>query len=391
MAFFKYIFLILVFYSTVAFSQNVIKHKVKSGESIYSLAKKYDVKVAAIYELNPKLKGTVLGLNAVVSIPNSKSVKEEKTPKIEKTAIAVEAKKEEIIITNQSVISHLVKQKETLYSISKKYGVTMELICEMNPELKTSNLKVGALLIMANPNYIPQAKEEVKTEVTTAPETVAIVTKTVEKLVTTDVTHKVQPKETLFKISKIYGVSVSELQKLNPNMPSGLPVGYNLIVKKDTEETKTGTFTSDTKSTIDADEAKSLPLMYSSKANYLIAKASENLGTPYRSGGITNAGFDCSGLMFSTFKNIDMILPRSSYDMASYGKKADKATAKKGDLIFFATFGGKRVSHVGMITEILDDEIKFIHSSTQLGVIISSTKEDYYAKNFVQISRVLTE
>ncbi len=140
MTFFKYIFLILVFCSTATFSQNVIKHKVKSGESIYSLAKKYDVKVAAIYELNPKLKGTVLGLNAVVSIPNSKSVKEEKTPKIEKTAIAVEAKKEEIIITNQSVISHLVKQKETLYSISKKYGVTMELICEMNPELKTSNL-----------------------------------------------------------------------------------------------------------------------------------------------------------------------------------------------------------------------------------------------------------
>ena len=72
-------------------------------------------------------------------------------------------------------------------------------------------------------------------------------------------------------------------------------------------------------------------------------------------------------------------------------KKMDKSTAQKGDLIFFATFGGRRVSHVGMITEILDDEIKFIHSSTQSGVIISSTKEDYYAKNFVQINRVLFE
>jgi cell wall-associated NlpC family hydrolase len=390
MAFFKYIFLIFFFCGTAVFSQNVIKHKVKSGESIYSLAKKYDVKVADIYELNPSLKGSVLGLNAVVSIPNSKSVKEEKPSKIEKATIAVETKKEATNTTNQSVLSHLVKQKETLYSISKKYGVTMESICEMNPELKTANLKVGALLIVTNPNYIPQAKEEVKTEVKTEPTAIAIVTKT-ESSVTADVTHKVQPKETLFKISKKYDVTIAELQKLNPNMPSGLPVGYNLIVKTGLEVSKIVTTTTSEKPVKDSDDSKALALMYSSKANYLIAKASENLGTPYRSGGITNAGFDCSGLMFSTFKNIDMILPRSSYEMASYGKKVDKSTAQKGDLIFFATFGGKRVSHVGMITEILDDEIKFIHSSTQSGVIISSTKEDYYAKNFVQINRVLSE
>lgn len=390
MAFFKYIFLILVFYSTVAFSQNVIKHKVKSGESIYSLAKKYDVKVADIYDLNPGLKGTVLGLNTLVSIPNSKSNKEEKTPKIEKAATVVETKKEAPIAINQSVISHLVKQKETLYSISKKYGVTMESICEMNPELKTANLKVGALLIITNQNYIPQTKEEVKSEVKTEPAT-AIVTKT-ELAVTADVTHKVQPKETLFKISKKYGVTVVELQKLNPNLPSGLPVGYTLIVKKGLEVSKIVTTTTTSEKTAkEIEDDKMLASMYSSKANYLIAKASENLGTPYRSGGINSAGFDCSGLMFSTFKNIDMILPRSSFDMANYGKKVDRSTAQKGDLIFFATFGGRRVSHVGMITEILDDEIKFIHSSTQSGVIISSTKEDYYAKNFVQINRVLSE
>ena len=394
MTFFKYLFLILVFCSTATFSQNVIKHKVKSGESIYSIAKKYDVKVAQIYNLNPKLKGSVLGLNAVVSIPNTKSDKGEKKTKIDKKEIVVEAKKQEKITENQSLITHLTKKKETLYSISKKYGVTMESICDMNPELKTTNLKVGVLLLLNNPNYIPEtkevAKEEIKTEATSASKTVVVDTKTEDKIVAADVTHKVQPKESLFKISRQYGVAVAELQRLNPDLPSGLPVGYNLIIKKGSDESKIAAST-DIKSTISADEAKALSLMYSSKANYLIAKASENLGTPYRSGGITGAGFDCSGLMFSTFKNIDMILPRSSYEMANYGKKVDKSTAQKGDLIFFATFGGRKVSHVGMITEILDDEIKFIHSSSQSGVIISSTKEDYYAKNFVQINRVLAE
>lgn len=389
MTLFKYIFLISVFFSTAAFSQNVIKHKVKSGESIYSLAKKYDVKVADIYELNPKLKGAVLGLNAVVSVPNSKFINEEENPKVEK--LVVETKKEKNALENQPIISHLVKQKETLYSISKKYGVTMERICEMNPELKTANLKVGALLIIDNLNYTQQVKEEVKTEVTIAPKAGELAAKADEKLASAEVIHKVQPKETLFKIAKKYGVTISELQKMNPSLPSGLPVGYNLIVRKGNEFSKTVVPASENKSVVSEEEAKSLALIYSSKANYLIAKASENLGTPYRSGGITSAGFDCSGLMFATFKNIDMILPRSSYDMANYGTKVDKSTAQKGDLIFFATFGGRRVSHVGMITEILDDDIKFIHSSTQSGVIISSIKEDYYGKNFVQINRVLAE
>ncbi|WP_250645106.1 hypothetical protein [Flavobacterium columnare] len=44
-----------------------------------------------------------------------------------------------------------------------------------------------------------------------------------------------------------------------------------------------------------------------------------------------------------------------------------------------------------MITEVIEDEIKFIHSSTSQGVIISSTKEPYYAKRFVQINRVLLD
>ena len=77
--------------------------------------------------------------------------------------------------------------------------------------------------------------------------------------------------------------------------------------------------------------------------------------------------------------------------MARYGVKIDKSQAQKGDLIFFATFGRGRVSHVGMVTETDGDEIKFIHSSTSSGVIISSTKEDYYSRSFVQVNRVLQE
>lgn len=75
--------------------------------------------------------------------------------------------------------------------------------------------------------------------------------------------------------------------------------------------------------------------------------------------------------------------------MATVGEKIDEKEAKKGDLIFFKT-SRRGISHVGIITEITDDnEIKFIHSSTSQGVVISSMNEAYYKRTFVQINRVL--
>ena len=128
-------------------------------------------------------------------------------------------------------------------------------------------------------------------------------------------------------------------------------------------------------------------------ANYLISQiinsASDNLGVNYRAGGTTSDGFDCSGLMYSTFKKFDITLPRSSYEMAEFGTPIDLENAKKGDLIFFINRGQKRINHVGMIVEIDGGEIKFIHSSTQSGVIISSLKESYYERTFKQINRVI--
>ena len=128
-------------------------------------------------------------------------------------------------------------------------------------------------------------------------------------------------------------------------------------------------------------------------SNYLISQiinsASDNLGVTYRGGGTTKSGFDCSGLMYATFKKFDITLPRSSHEMAEVGVQIDKDNAKKGDLIFFINRGQKRVNHVGMIVEVNGDEIKFIHSSTQSGVIISSLKESYYDRTFKQINRII--
>lgn len=141
------------------------------------------------------------------------------------------------------------------------------------------------------------------------------------------------------------------------------------------------------------DQNESDIIIDNGNSNYLIDQlinsASDNLGTGYRAGGTTPAGFDCSGLMYSTFKKFDITLPRSSYEMAEAGTKIDPENARKGDLIFFINRGQRRINHVGMIVEINGDEIKFIHSSTQSGVIVSSLKESYYDRTFKQINRII--
>lgn len=129
-----------------------------------------------------------------------------------------------------------------------------------------------------------------------------------------------------------------------------------------------------------------------SDTTYLVAQlinsASENLGANYKSGGTTPEGYDCSGLMFATFSKFDIILPRSSNEMSRLGKVLHPDEIKKGDLIFFRTNRKSVINHVGMVTEVLPDEIKFIHSATSSGVIISSTKEPYYSKTFAQANRI---
>ncbi|WP_298140438.1 C40 family peptidase [Flavobacterium sp.] len=123
--------------------------------------------------------------------------------------------------------------------------------------------------------------------------------------------------------------------------------------------------------------------------NNLVDNAKDNLGSPYKFGGTTKNGFDCSGLVFTAYKKEEIILPRTSIEMSNYGKRIKKEDARKADLIFFKTGGSSKINHVGLIVDCNRDDIKFIHSSTKKGVIISSLKEDYYRKSFSHINRVI--
>ncbi len=122
----------------------------------------------------------------------------------------------------------------------------------------------------------------------------------------------------------------------------------------------------------------------------LIKDAEKYLGAPYKYAGNTSSGFDCSGLVCKVFDENSMKLPRRSEDQGKEGKVVDISKVQPGDLLFFATSGGSRISHVGIVHRILNDgEINFIHSSTSKGVIISSLNEKYWNQAYLFARRVL--
>ena len=120
----------------------------------------------------------------------------------------------------------------------------------------------------------------------------------------------------------------------------------------------------------------------------VIAAARTYTGTPYRWGGTTRSGMDCSGLLVTAFERCGLTLPRTSAEQSQSGRLVSLYDVAPGDLVFFA-IKGRRISHVGMVTEIRGkDDVQFIHASSSLGVIESNLFSDYYRKNFVKARRL---
>ena len=121
----------------------------------------------------------------------------------------------------------------------------------------------------------------------------------------------------------------------------------------------------------------------------VVKAARSYTGTPYKWGGTTRAGMDCSGLLCTSFQSIDVILPRTSDEQSRYGKEIRVKDLKEGDLVFFgANKNSRDITHVGMVTEVISDqEIKFIHASSSLGVIENNLFSDHYQKIFLKAVR----
>jgi len=116
----------------------------------------------------------------------------------------------------------------------------------------------------------------------------------------------------------------------------------------------------------------------------LIAEVSSWMGTPYRYAGTTRQGADCSGFVVEVFRVVyGKNLPRSSAEQATSTRRIGKSQLSDGDLVFFRTAGGRRISHVGIYLS----NNKFIHVSSSRGVMVSDLDEPYYSRTFAHAGR----
>ena len=126
------------------------------------------------------------------------------------------------------------------------------------------------------------------------------------------------------------------------------------------------------------------------KIEQVIVTARKYTGTPYKYGGISSSGIDCSGLMLQSFKAIEYPLPRSSEDQSEVGKKVKVKELHPGDLLFFAMGKKKKkITHVGMVTEVHKDRIMFIHASSSVGVVERDLLKEYYIKKLRKARRII--
>ncbi len=275
-----YTYIIVFLTSSYVFSQdNLKKHTVTKGETITSIAKKYNVSVQDILNLNPN-SNQILSLDTVILIPN---VVENKS--VNNT----------ISLNRDKIIQHIVLPKETVYGIAKKYNISIELLNNTNEDLVKNGLKIDQVLQIPISNTgkstnsvaenqlqksnTIQPKEEVSSNTTMLyevltndteysiaknnkisinelrsinPELLEIGLKIGQKIklpinqsqkvVNQDdisnakddglLYHEVLAKETKYGIAKKYAISIENLEALNPEIVNSFPVGYKLVIGK---------------------------------------------------------------------------------------------------------------------------------------------------------------
>ncbi len=187
-----------------------------------------------------------------------------------------------------------------------------------------------------------------------------------------DTVHIVQNGDSLWKISAAYGVTVDEIQRLNSLSSTLIHPGQTLVVKKDNS---TGSSAERVRA-VDVSRGED-------RAKALIAYAKSFEGVPYRSGGQSPAGFDCSGFVKYVFKNSGIELPRTAAGQYNFGTKISAQEAQPGDIVAFKD--GGHISHTGIYI----GNNQFISSTSSRGVLVTSIYGPYWGEHLYGFSRVI--
>ena len=323
-----------------------VNYKVRSGDTLFSIARKYKVSISDLTKLNKLGANTLIVPGQILQIP---------------TTGYTEAAKKAVEYNNKTV--YRVKRGDTLYSISKKYNMRLDTLRKLNNLKKNPKLKKGMeLTVLGKPTTIAKRKHVTK--------------------------YAVRRGDTLWSIARKYGLTVAQLKLLNPKIRTrGLKRGAILKVSK-IEAIKLAKARHKRKKRLSGALAKYQRSYGSGSASSVVRYAKKWLGSRYVWGASRPGAFDCSGFtQYVMRKAKGRAIPRVSRRQAYYGKYVSRRNLRAGDLIFFDTSRRRRgyVNHVGIYI----GGSRFIHaSSAKHRVVITSLNKPFYSSRFMWGRRI---
>jgi len=288
-----------------------------------------------------------------------------------------------------------VKRGDTLYTISKTYAVSAEALKRAN-SLQGNDLKINQLLIIPAPNGAKRLSGEVTRHPVPLRPRSAVV-QTSGKPPGGIESYVVKSGDSLYSVSRRSGLSVDEIKSVNRLPSTVLKPGQRLTLPRagsretgpepeemgDGQEGPEGSLTA-----VKGDHQEtSEPLgkwNSSEERNLLVRVVKTFLGAPYRLGGSTVKGLDCSALVKKIYEIFSVDLPRTAWEQFRIGKGVGRNELEEGDLVFFKTRRANG-AHVGIY--IGNDQ--FVHASSQnKEVKIDHLSAPYYTRHFLRGVRV---
>lgn len=346
-------------------------YTVKAGDSLSLIASKQKTSVAAIKSLN-KLSSDMIYVGQTLKLKNKAVVQVKSTTTkttIKKTAAT---SKKATSASTKKTSTYRVSSGDSLSKIASQYGTTVDSIKKLN-NLSSNLIFVGQTLKLSGSTVTKVASTTTKKTTTNNKAT----KKTSTKKATG--TYVVVSGDSLGKIAGQHGISVTTLKELN-NLSSNLIfVGQKLKVTGSTITQVSSKTTSNSSTQTFSDDAE-----ISYTTSKVLQVAQKYLGVPYRFGGTTPSGFDCSGYIYYVYKEAGLDLG-SRKTAAGYAALTTTVTNPQvGDLVFFqGTYSGMqgRISHVGIYL----GNGKFL-SALSKGIGVSDLK--YWKDSFVRYGRL---
>jgi len=337
--------------SKKAKNKKIKEYTVVSGDTIFSIARKYKVSIGDIYKINKLKPGTVI-------YPGDKL-------KIPLTGYAQSAK--EAVKKNKKTV-YKIKKGDTLYSIARKFNMKLDDLLKLNKITKKTTLKPGKELTVYAPKKIIE-KRKLPTK------------------------HIVKKGDTLWSIAKKYNLTLKEIRLLNPKVKTrGLKRGMILKVSKK-EAIRVAKIAKKRRKNLKGRLSKYRKKSYTYRGydggnKRIVNYAKRFLGTRYVWGASRPGAFDCSGFTQYVIKRVKgRVIPRISRRQAYYGMYVPRSRLIGGDLVFFDTSRRRRgyVNHVGIYI----GNNHFIHaSSAKHRVVITSLNKPFYRQRFMWGRRI---